>query len=96
MHEIHLLGVYEQRKQRLFNSTRRELQQLQTERKLAEKEELETASQIRKATKSAFQPGQKEWLPAEDGFACSIEEIDRYIARTERLSMLAGGAKMAN
>jgi len=89
MHEIHLLGVYEQRKQRLFNATRRELQQVQSDRKLAEKEELEEASQIRKATKLAF----PSWQPAEDGFACSIDEIDRYIARTERLKTFAGGAK---
>ena len=90
--ELNLLGIYEQRKQRLFNATRRELQQIQSDRKRAEKEELEEASQIRKATKMTF----PSWHPAEDGFACSIEEIDRYIARTERLSMLAGGAKMAN
>jgi hypothetical protein len=87
--EINLLGIYEQRKQRLFNSTRRELLQIQTDRKLAEKEELETASPIRKATKQAFQP----WQPAEDGFACSIEELDRYISRADRLKMYSGGAK---
>jgi hypothetical protein len=94
--DINLLGIYEQRKVRLFNSTRNELLKLQADRKLAEKEELETASQIRKACKSAFQPGQREWQPSEDGFACSLEEIDRYIARNERLKSLAGGLKMAS
>jgi hypothetical protein len=89
--EINLLGIYEQRKLRLFNTTRKELLQVQAERKLAEKEELETAAQLRKACKSAYQPGQPEWHPGEDGFACSLEEIDRYIARTERLK----GARMA-
>jgi len=87
--ELNLLGIYEQRKQRLFNATRRELQQIQSDRKRAEKEELEEASQIRKATKLAF----PSWQPADDGFACSIDEIDRYIARTERLKTFTGGAK---
>ena len=87
--ELNLLGIYEQRKHRLFNSTRRELIQMQTDRKLAEKEELDTASQIRKATKQAFQP----WQPEEDGFACSLDEIDCHIARTERLKSFTGGAK---
>jgi hypothetical protein len=62
---------------------------MQTDRKLAEKEELTLAAEIRKATKQAFQP----WQPEEDGFACSIDEIDRHIARTERLRSLAGGEK---
>jgi len=94
--DINLLGVYEQRKIRLFNSTRKELMQIQAERKLAEKEELETAAEIRKACKSAFQPGNPDWQPAEDGFACSLDEIDRYIARAERLNSLKGGLKMAS
>jgi hypothetical protein len=89
--EINLLGIYEQRKLRLFNSTRRELVELQKERKLQEQEELTEAAQIRKAAKKAFQP----WQPEEDGFACSLEEIDRYIARSERLNSLSGGAKMS-
>jgi hypothetical protein len=88
--EINLLGIYEQRKLRLFNSTRRELAELQKERKLQEKEELTEAAQIRKAAKKAFQP----WQPEQDGFACSLEEIDSYIARNERLESLIGGAKM--
>ena len=87
--ELNLLGIYEQRKHRLFNSTRRELIQMQKDRKLAEQEELSLAAQIRKATKQAFQP----WQPEDDGFACSIEEIDRHINRTERLKTFTGGAK---
>lgn len=83
--ELNLLGIYEQRKQRLFNTTRRELLQIQTERKQSETEELATASKIRTADKS--------WHPAQDGFVCSVEEIDRYIARNERLKTFTGGAK---
>ena len=87
--ELNLLGIYEQRKHRLIVSTRRELVQMQTDRKAQEKEELTMAAEIRKATKQAFQP----WQPEEDGFACSLDEIDRHIARTERLRTFTGGAK---
>jgi hypothetical protein len=62
---------------------------MQIDRKAQEKEELESAAQIRKATKQAFQP----WQPEEDGFACSLDEIDRHINRTERLKAFIGGAK---
>jgi hypothetical protein len=86
--EINLLGIYEQRKLRLFNTTRKELLQVQAERKLAEKEELETAAHFRQTSPST-------WQPAEDGFVCSLEEIDRYIARTERLKTMAGGQRTA-
>ena len=87
--ELNLLGIYEQRKHRLIVSTRRELVQMQTDRKAQEKEELTLAAEIRKATKQAFQP----WQPEEDGFACSVEEIDRYISLAERLKTFTGGAK---
>jgi hypothetical protein len=90
--ELNLLGIYEQRKLRLFNTTLRELTELQKQRKLQETEELTEAAQIRKAAKKAFQP----WQPEQDGFACSIEEIDSYISRSERLNSFAGGAKTAN
>jgi hypothetical protein len=89
--EINLLGIYEQRKLRLFSQTLKELTQLQATRKQSEKEELTEAALIRKAAKRAFQP----WQPEQDGFACSVEEIDRFIARSERLNTLTGGAKTA-
>jgi hypothetical protein len=78
---INLLGVYEQRKMRLFHATRRELVLVQAERKQREAAELEAAASIREATRSAPSP----WTPLEDGFECSVEEIDRFIARRERL-----------
>jgi len=90
--EIDLLGIYEQRKMRLFKTTLHELTELQNARKSQEKEELTEAAQIRKAAKKAFQ----NWEPEQDGFACSVEEIDRHIARSERLSSFTGGAKAAN
>ena len=81
---INRYSIYEQRKMRLFASTRKELVQIQTERKAREKEELEQAAAIRKATQAAH----SAWLPIEDGFVCSLEEIDRHITRSERLSRL--------
>jgi hypothetical protein len=85
---LNSLGIYEQRKMRLFMSTRKELLQIQTERKAREKEELEEAALIRKATKAA----QSAWVPIEDGFVCSLEEIDRHIRRTDRLLQLRTAA----
>ena len=86
--EIGLLNLYEQRKTRLFEETRRKLIQIQADRKSAEKEELTKAAPIRKAFTA--------WQPAEDGFTCSIEEIDRFIARADRLTTIAASQKMAS
>jgi hypothetical protein len=77
MRTINLLGIYEQRKMRLFNATRRELAEIQAARKQAEAEELAQAARIRKAD--------PDWRPVENGFVCSLEEIDRYISRQNRL-----------
>jgi hypothetical protein len=73
MPKINLLGIYEQRKMRLFTNARKELADIQAARKAAEQEELEEACQYRLVT-----PG--NWNPADDGFACSLAEVDRYIA----------------
>jgi hypothetical protein len=96
LRQINLLGIYEQRKMRLFHSTRKELLQIQAERKAAEKEELETAAPLRQACNSTRQPGQPQWQPAEDGFACSLEQIDRFIARRDRLNSVAAKVNMAS
>jgi hypothetical protein len=94
--KINLLGIYEQRKMRLFNSTRKELLQIQAERKAAENEELEAAAAVREACKSTRQLGQPAWQPSDDGFVCSIEQIDRFIARRDRLKSIAAHLKMAS
>src|ERR1700736_1336739 len=91
MHTLNLLGVYEQRKTRLFNNARRKLQELQTARKAREKEELEMAAIIRKAPKSTATP----WSPADHGFACSEQQIDLFIARRDFLNTLAQKANRA-
>ena len=59
---------------RLFNSTRRELIQMQAERKQRELEELEEAAAARETAPAG-------WQPSHDGFACSLAEIDRFTAR---------------
>jgi hypothetical protein len=84
MAKINLLGIYEQRKMRLFTNTRKELVAIQAQRKLTEQEEVEEASFYRKAS-----PG--NWNPADDGFACSVADVDRYIAITRRRIQVAGG-----
>ena len=83
MPKINLLGIYEQRKMRLFTNARKELTTIQAARKLAEQQEVEEASFYRKAS-----PG--NWNPADDGFACSLAEVDRYIAVTRRRIQVAG------
>jgi deoxyribodipyrimidine photolyase len=75
--EVNLLGIYEQRKMRLFTSTRRELVQIQAERKAREIEELEEAA----ITRETAPP---DWQPSHDGFACSIAQIDRYLLKKSR------------
>jgi hypothetical protein len=84
MPKINLLGIYEQRKMRLFTNARKELADIQAARKAAEQEELEEACQYRLVT-----PG--NWNPADDGFACSLAEVDRYIAVNRRRVQVAGG-----
>jgi hypothetical protein len=86
------LGIYEQRKVRLFNTTRRELIAIQTERKLREKEELEEAARLRQADQQTRQPHENEWHPSENGFVCSLAEIDRYIFRQNRRDQLLKAA----
>jgi hypothetical protein len=86
------LGIYEQRKLRLFNTTRKELLAIQTERKLREKEELEEAARLRQADQKNRQADEKEWHPSENGFVCSLAEIDRYIFRQNRRDQLLKAA----
>jgi len=83
---LNTLGIYEQRKMRLFTSTRKELVQAQTERKAGEKAELEQAMQMRRIDKVTRLPEEPEWQPHENGFVCSLAEIDRKIALQDRFS----------
>jgi hypothetical protein len=92
---INTLGIYEQRKTRLFMSTRKELVQIQAERKAKEQAELELAAALRKDDKANRQPDEPEWHPSQNGFVCSLQEIDRYIALQTRLNRIKGPQKMA-
>ncbi len=83
---IGTLGLYDQRKTRLFQSTRKELVQIQAERKAREKQELAEAAKYRKHDLLTILPGEEEWHPSQNGFVCSLEEVDRYIARQERFN----------
>jgi hypothetical protein len=89
---INTLGIYEARKMRLFTTTRKELLAIQTERKLREKEELEEAARLRQADQKTRQPHENEWHPSENGFVCSLAEIDRYIFRQNRRNQLLNAA----
>jgi len=60
---LNLLGIYENRKARLFNATRRELVQVQAERRAKEKAEREAAK--------AAQPVEHNATAAPNGFVCS-------------------------
>jgi hypothetical protein len=83
---IATLGLYDQRKTRMFLTTRKELAQIQTERKAKQKSDLAEAARIRQHDLLTILPGEEEWHPSQNGFVCSKEEIDRYIARQERFN----------
>jgi hypothetical protein len=93
--EINLLGIYENRKMRLFTKTREELLQIQRLRKFNESNELANAASLRQADLLTRQPNEPEWHPSENGFACSIEDIERYIARQKRMQRIREGLNIA-
>jgi hypothetical protein len=82
--QINLLGIYEQRKMRNFKETRKELKEIQAERKEVQRKELIEASDFRKMELVNRKPGEPEWNPAEDGFVCSVAEIDAFLRRHKR------------
>ncbi len=90
---INTLGIYEARKVRLFNTTRKELVSIQVNRTQSRgQEELEQAAKLREADKKLRQPHENEWHPSENGFVCSLAEIDRYIFRQNRRDQLLKAA----
>jgi hypothetical protein len=89
------LGIYEARKMRLFHTTRKEPLAIQTERRLRELEELAEAAQLREADKKQRQPHENEWHPSENGFVCSIAQIDRYIFQQNRRNQLLNPGETA-
>jgi hypothetical protein len=95
MRQLDLLSLYEQRKTRLFHSTREQLARIQNDRQAIEQKELETCSILRRSAQRAFQPGQPEWQPSHDGFACSLAEVDRFQSIAERLQATEHEAQRA-
>jgi len=83
---IATLGLYDQRKNRMFLTTRTELVKIQTERKAKERSDLAEAAKLRQHDLLTIQPGEEPWHPSQNGFVCSLEEVDRYIARQERFN----------
>jgi hypothetical protein len=69
---MNTLGIYEQRKMRLFNTTLKQLAELQEKRKAREKEELELAAALRKDDLANRQPEEPAWHPTQNGFVCSL------------------------
>ena len=74
-----LMGIYEARKMRLFHTTLKALEERQAKRKAQHKADLIEAAIYRKACKLHQDPTQPEWHPNENGFVCSMEELDRHI-----------------
>ena len=92
---LNTLGIYESRKVRLFNTTRKELIAIQTERKAQQKQELEHAIALRKLDNATREPGDLEWNPSQNGFVCTLEQIDREINLRERWQRIQQRAKNA-
>jgi hypothetical protein len=68
----------------------KQLTELQEKRKAREKEELELAAALRKDDLANRQSDEPAWHPTQNGFVCSLEEIDNHIAyqiRLERIKM---------
>lgn len=79
------LSIYEQRKLRAFEKALFRLRELQTERKREERIALAEAADHREV----FQDERGEqWHPKDDGFVCSSEEIDAFIRRRDRRSIV--------
>ena len=90
--EINLFSIYENRKMRLFHTTRHELIRIQTERRDRQLAEMQEAAKYRKLCKLNRDPNQPEWKPEDFGFACSLESIDSYIAQEDGLALLRNKA----
>jgi hypothetical protein len=85
---LNTLGIYEQRKVRLFLSTRKELVQIQATRKAQEQQEMTLAAALRKNDLETRQPNEPAWDPKQNGFVYSIAQIDDFLAQEKRLDRL--------
>jgi len=81
--QLELLSLYEQRIHRKFQKHYDELKKAQAERLAKRKAELEDARLLSQMAKVQHLP----YLPAEDEFVFSTDEIDRYTARHHRFRL---------
>ena len=79
--QLELLSLYEQRIHRKFQKHYEELKKAQAERHAKRAAELENARLLSQMAKVQHLP----YLPAEDGFVFSNDEIDRHTAIHHRL-----------
>jgi hypothetical protein len=85
---LELLSLYEQRIHRAFQKHFDQLKKLQAEREAKNAADLDDACKLSQLAKLNELP----YIPAQDGFVYSTEEIDRYTDRVHRLTL----AKEAN
>jgi hypothetical protein len=85
---LNTLGIYEQRKVRLFISTRKELVQIQATRKAQEQTEMDLAAALRKNDLETRLPHEPVWDPKQNGFVYSVAQIDDVLAQKQRLDRL--------
>jgi hypothetical protein len=83
MKNHNLISLCEQRKTRIFNSTRRELAEIQANRKAKEQEELRQAAALRKNNLETRQPHEPAWEPRQNGFVCPMSQIDDFLSQQE-------------
>jgi hypothetical protein len=76
--DLNTLSIYEQRKMRALRETLKELSALQAIRKAAELADFKLAAVYRKQ----IEPD-KNWRPEQDGFVCSLEDLDAFVVLQE-------------
>jgi hypothetical protein len=89
---LNTLGIYEARKVRLFQTTLKLLLERQADRKAQQKADLVSSIELRKRDNETREAGEPEWLPNQNGFVCSMEEIDAEIAMQNRFNRKKGAA----
>lgn len=75
------LSIYEQRLSRLFERTLKQLRDLQAERREAERRQMADASYLLRMHAKQDIP----YDPKEDGFVFSVDEIETFIERKDRI-----------
>jgi hypothetical protein len=79
-----LLSIYEQRKERSIEKTLKLLKEAQETRKWETYKDLRDATQYREA----FEIKEPDWVPSDDGFVCSLEELHAYDKKQGRAQVV--------